>query len=106
MTKIANGTHGRFTVRSVKLKNGSTGYAVGFAYDAAEVARIRRMPGARWLAGDKVWFVPAEGADILAAHLEIDARSYRAAAPRSVGSVAQADSQGVNRSGGVTTITD
>jgi hypothetical protein len=69
---IKTGVYGRFTAQRVSLKTGETGYSLTFDYDHREVRRICRISGAKWLAGSKVWFVPASSNDRLAAYLAIE----------------------------------
>lgn len=71
---IKSGIYGRFTVQRVALKTGETGYSLAFAFDDREVARVRRIPGAKWLAGSKVWFVPAASDALLSAYLAVEVK--------------------------------
>jgi hypothetical protein len=69
---INSGTYGRFEVRRVNLKSGETGYSLDFAYDKREVGRIRKIDGAKWLQGSKVWFIPTSSDTHLAAYLALE----------------------------------
>ncbi len=108
---IKSAVYGRYTVRRVTLKSGAIGYAVSFAYDASAVRHVRQIAGARWMAGDKAWFVPTAGDGDLAAILAIETKNP-AIAPGSRyahhhnDAVARADSTNRRLPGGELVITD
>ncbi len=79
---IAPGTYGPFALDQGRFgKDADQGYFLRFKFNATDVDRVKELPGRRWDAENRAWFIPAASQAQLRALLDLDKPTAPPAAP-------------------------